>query len=116
MVGGEGVYVAWDVWQKTPDDDPDWLPYAVGMSPQPFCKQPAEITRDMSASAVWKGLIGQEIDFAYLDPDHQILEIRGGSSAVYCSSYSTGLKFWGMDVLHVSASRPTRTSPGGSKQ
>jgi hypothetical protein len=98
--GGEQVYISWG-WQDSPAQ------YAIEMSPQPFFTPPAPITRDMSGSLLWAGLIGKEVTFAYLDPGHQILEVRAGAISVYCSSHDLRRGLWMIDVLHVSATRPS---------
>jgi hypothetical protein len=98
---GEKIYISWG-WQSSP------VMYAIETSPQAFCTPPAPVIRDMSGSSAWAGLIGKEVTFAFLESDHQILEVRCGKTSVYCSSYDFHRALWMMDVLHISVAPPLR--------
>jgi hypothetical protein len=78
--------------------------YHVALSGQSFCTDPAAEVRDVSARPLWVPLIGQPIEYVYRGKGKQVLEVRGGTAAVYCCSY--GQRAWGMDVLHVGAQVP----------
>jgi hypothetical protein len=89
------VYVTWD------SDDRTY--YKVAHSETSYW-EPADVVYSATDSGLWRPLVGQRVELSYLDPDQQVLAIRGGDSVVYCCTYRDGL--WGVDFLRVTGTVP----------
>ncbi len=91
-------------WCSTP------VQYSVGLQLQSFFSDSQDVlTRDMTHDSLWSDLIGELVEFNFVDAEHQVLEIRSGASAVYCCSRELragGVEDWRSDAIHITRKRP----------
>lgn len=78
--------------------------YSVGVQDHRFNVNEPDHVIDASGWEMWRGLIGNKVDFISHDDSHQILELRGQNSCVYLSTQERGS--WLADVLHISITLP----------
>jgi hypothetical protein len=78
--------------------------YCVGKGEQSFFTVDPEAVLDMSTEPPWRDLVGEPIEFIFLDEDHQTMEVRSARGSAFISSKEADL--WGMDVITISPDRP----------
>jgi hypothetical protein len=88
-------------WANNPEQ------YSVGSQEDRFNENEPDHIIEASEWPIWKGLVGNELQFNYKE-SHQILEIKGQNESVYLSTQEQGS--WYADVLHISSALPVFSS------
>jgi hypothetical protein len=95
LVDGRKIFISW--W-----DVP--VQYSVGMGEISFFKPEEYVRVDACSHPMWKGIIGQPVEFLVLDDGHQIVELRSPVGSIYFSTSQDGQ--FGYDALTVSTTMP----------
>ncbi|MBX3713715.1 MAG: hypothetical protein KF800_17275 [Lysobacter sp.] len=79
--------------------------YAIGIKGASHFLPEARLTDfDVSASAIWAGLIGQEVSLHYIGPDHQVLGVSSATDNLFLCSFERG--GWWADAVTVCKQAP----------
>jgi len=93
---GKSSFISWS-------SDP--VQYAVGVANVSYFNEPLPVSRDMSDSEFWKGLVGKNISLNFEDRYHQVLKFTLDDEAVYC--WTSAFADEGADTLFISTERPS---------
>jgi len=92
---GKRVYFSWCY---------EPVQYCIGFQSSRFNASEPDHVIEATNWNIWRDLIGQNLNFVFIDESHQVLELKGQISSVFLSSQEQGS--WVADVLHISKDLP----------